>query len=413
MGTSKKSYHWIYFLVQPFFTLVYYLKNFRHPAAKNIIWAFTVFFGMTIAVGEESQGSDINRYMDEMVYLHGINFDFRQAIDYFEKSGEIDILRTFLSIVVSRFTDNGHLLLIVYGIIFGYFFSRNMWFVLDRVHGKLKWPSLILIWCLFLETPIWDMGGFRFHTGTHVFIFGLLPYLFDGKKKSLLWCYLTPVIFHFAFVAPLFILTLYLIFGNRIKLYFVFFLFSFIISEINIGPLNNLLENNAPEVFLERTDSYRNQEKITEFRKGGSGERVWYARYYRKLLIWSVSILLGIFYIKNRNFINSHTSIKTLLCFSFLLFGYANILSSIPSGGRFLHAAAILSLALLILYIQNYEYRSVMRKAIAISSPFLIIFIIVSIRESWYFTSLQALISNPIISLFTIGENISLNDIIK
>lgn len=412
MGTSKKSYHWIYFLVQPFFTLVYYLKNFRHPAAKNIIWAFTVFFGMTIAVGEESQGSDINRYMDEMVYLHGISFNFGQAIDYFEKSGEIDILRTFLSIVVSRFTDNGYLLLIVYGIIFGYFFSRNMWFILNRTPGKLKTISIILIFCLFLETPIWTIGGFRFNTAIHVFIFGLLPFLYSGKKRSLVWCYLTPFIFHFAFVAPLLILTLYLVLGNRIRLYFIFFIISFIFSGIEIQQVNNLLENYAPEVFLERSESYRDPDKVAEFREGGETERVWYAQYYRKLLYWSLSLFLIILYSKNRKFLRNQAALEKMLGFSLLIFGFANVLNSIPSGGRFLHVAALLSLALLIIFIQNYGHKS-MTTTVKIATPFLVLFIIVAVRTSFYYMSLQTVISNPAFSLFTIGENISINDILK
>src|SRR5690554_3927162 len=152
--------HWTLFLVNPLITLFYAIRYFRMPSAKNIMWGFTVFFALTIAVGKESQNSDIVSYMAQVTELYGTSFSFSTAIEYFQNKEEIDILRTILAITVSRFTENGYVLLLVYGLIFGYFFSRNMWFVFDRLQGKLKWITVLLIICLFLITPIWKMGGF-------------------------------------------------------------------------------------------------------------------------------------------------------------------------------------------------------------------------------------------------------------
>ena len=52
---------------------------------------------MTIAVGSESQGSDIVRYMNDVKLLHFSNFTLDSAIRYYKQSGEVDILRTVLS----------------------------------------------------------------------------------------------------------------------------------------------------------------------------------------------------------------------------------------------------------------------------------------------------------------------------
>ena len=154
MSGVNKPYIWILFWVSPFLAVVYSLRNFRATMAKNVMWAFAVFFGMAIAVGKESQGSDINRYMEEVTEMYYQEFNIASAIEYFEKSSEIDILRTFLSVLVSRFTSDGYVLLIVYGFIFGYFYSRNVWYILDRLEGKLKVISMFLIALLFLITPL-------------------------------------------------------------------------------------------------------------------------------------------------------------------------------------------------------------------------------------------------------------------
>ena len=87
MNIKARPFHWLYFLLQPFFTLVYYLVHFRKNGAKNIIWAFTVFFAMTIAVGSESQGSDIVRYMNDVKMLHFSNFTLASAVRYYHEFG--------------------------------------------------------------------------------------------------------------------------------------------------------------------------------------------------------------------------------------------------------------------------------------------------------------------------------------
>src|SRR5690554_7418682 len=119
--SQQKSFHIIYFFLQPFFTLLYYLKNFRKPAAKNVMWLFTIFYAATFAIGVESQGSDIVSYMDDIVELNKLQLDFKGAVEYFQASGEIDISRTLIAVTLSYFTGNGYYLIIVYGVIFGFF----------------------------------------------------------------------------------------------------------------------------------------------------------------------------------------------------------------------------------------------------------------------------------------------------
>ena len=414
MTKLTKSYHWIYFFLYPFGTLLYYLKNFRKPAAKNVMWAFTIFFGLTIAIGSESQGSDIQDYTADIVKLHNVNFTFKSSVEYFENSGEVDVLRTFLSILVSRFTGNGYVLLMVYGLIFGYFFSRNMWFVLEKVQGKLKFATLLLIACLFLIDPIWQIGGFRFWTATHVFLYGLLPFLFNGNKKNLIWCFLTPVVFHYSFVVPVLILLIYLLGGNRLTIYFSFFVISLFISELNISRVNSFIENYAPTALVERSSSYRDVDEVKQYREGETAQpTAWYARYKSKFLQWPVYSFLILLFWKSRNIVRQEKSLLRMLSFCLLFTGFANFLTSIPSGGRFLSLAALVAVVLLTIYIQNRPQEKLMNKAIKLSLPLLVLFIIVSIREGFYYTSLFTIIGNPFLAVLSIGQNISLNDIIK
>jgi len=403
----------LFFLLHPFIALLYGLKNFHLPYAKNIVWAFTIFFAMTIGIGHESMGSDIVRYMEEVEVLHVEPMSWDSALEYFDKSGEVDVLRTVLAITVSRFTGNGYHLLLIYGLIFGFFFSRNMWFVLDRLKGRLKWVVLLLVAVMFLVIPIWSLGGFRYNTASHVFLYGLLPYLYSGKKKTLWWCFITPIIFHFAFVLPVFILALYLLIGQRLTPYFVFFVVALFISEINITQFNRYFETYANERLAERTSGYRSEEAVLNYRKADHTNRSWHARYYQKALRWSLIAFLLILYFRSREILRTNPRLLRILSFTYLFFGVGLLMSSIPSGGRYLSPASILAAAFMAIYIQNNTQERWMKRAISVALPLLLLFIIVELRKGFYFTSLTTILGNPVLALFTIGENISLNELIK
>ena len=225
-----------------------------------------------------------------------------------------------------------------------------MWFILDRLKGRLKLVTLILISCLFLIVPIWNLGGFRYFVAVHVFIYGLLPFVFEGKKKKLIWCFLTPFIFHYAFIVPVLILIFYLIAGNRASVYFYFFIATLFINGINLTRFNTLVERYAPSSFVERSKGYRNEEKVQEYRQGKNTESmVWYVRYSGKFINYSLFALLIILYWKYREALKKNTELYKLFCFTLLFYSFANLLSSLPSGGRYLAPAAILAVSVLII----------------------------------------------------------------
>lgn len=413
LKSDQKSYHLIYFFLQPFFTLVYYLKNFRKPHAKNVMWLFTVFYGSTFAIGAESQGMDIVSYVSEVKDLYYLDLNVSQILSHYQNSKEIDVLRTFLAWMVSSFTSNGYYLIIIYAVIFGYFFSRNIWYILERIEGKINYFTIISITCLFLVIPIWNLNGFRFWTAAHVFIYGLLPFVFEGKIKPLIWCFITPFIFHFSFLITLIPLGTYFIFSNRIKVYFFLFVISFFISEFDITQFNNLIDRHVPQSIAERSKGYRNEENVEKLREGEArANMVWYARYYTRVLRWSIVSLLIVIYMGSRNIIKQNKVLLRLLSFIFLFLFFANLISTIPSGGRFLAIGNMIALSFLTLYFQNNIIKEKLNLS-KIVSPFLIFFIIISLRTGLYSVSITTLLGNPILAIITFGENISLNDIIK
>ena len=401
------------FLVWPFLSLASAFQNYKEAWAKNIFWAFCTFYGFSFAIGSESSSSDIVRYVAELQSLHGMPMTFSMAVDYFSKSGEVDVLRTLIAVVLSRFTDSQPILTGLYGFIFGYFFSRNIWFLLERLKGNLQFVTILLVLCFFLVNPIWNINGFRMWTATHIFLFGALPYLYEGRKYGIIIAS-SSILVHFSYILPLAVLIGYSLLGNRVTTYFIFFISTFFLSEINASTFNNIIEGYMPEIIQDRTSGYRSAEKIEAFRESSPTQnKNWYAVLYGKALSWSIMGFLTILFLKGREFIEEHKSWLRLFCFTLLYYGVANLMGSIPSGQRFLVVANLLALSLIILYVQNVPYERTMRYFVQVAIPALLLFIIVAVRVGFYSLSPTVLLGNPVIAFITMGENISMNDFMR
>lgn len=400
------------FIVWPFLALVSAFRNYKSSWGKNILWAFVAFYGFTFAIGAESQGSDIVGYIAEIEYLHGVEMSVSDAIEYYRQSDEIDIFRTVIAIVLSRFTSSAEILTLTYGVIFGFFFSRNIWYVLDRLEGKIEPITLLLLACFFLIVPMWNITTFRMWTAAHIFIYGLLPFLFEGKKNRVFVASLS-ILMHFSFLVPVGVMFGYIFFGNRLIIYFAFFLATFFISEIDLSAFNTLVENYAPEILQERTAGYRSEGYVESHREDSGGGRTWYAQWYGRALKWSVMGFLVVLFLKGRDFFSKNKGWGSLFAYTLLFYGVANLFSSLPSGGRFISVANLSALALIILYVQNRKYNLVMKRLIIVATPALLLFIVVSIRMGLYSISATSIMGNPIVALFLAGEHISLNDVMK
>ena len=417
--TYQNKDHWYLFLLFPFLAGVVAIKNYKASWAKNIIWAFIVFYGFTISISNESskndKTADINRYAMQVRDLYKTDLKFQDIVKLYKDNEDIDILKLTIAIVISRVTDSPQVLAGVFGLIFGFFFSRNIWFVIERINGKMKPVVLLLLIAYVLVDPFWNINGFRFHTATQVFIYGLLPFIFEGKKKGIFTSALS-ILVHFSFMLPLGILILYSFFGNRTMIYFIFFLASIVNSGINIEALNNFISENVPGAVADRTATYRNEEKVDEFRSGIEDPDAtpvnWYMRLYTMALQWPLIVFLSILFFKRKKMALVNKRFMSSLSFTLLFFGVANIMASLPSGGRFLAIAALSALPLIIFYIQDIPNEKYLTNKVMIASPALLLFIIVSIRIGFLTISVNTLIGNPLVVIFT-EYNIALDELIK
>lgn len=118
----------ILFLISPILSLFIALKESKATWAKNILWMFVVFFAMSLAVIHDAW--DISRYIQQFkdYYSAGISFSaFWEDIT----TNSPDFLQPLINYLVSKITGSTMVILTVYGIIYGYFFSRNIFFAIE------------------------------------------------------------------------------------------------------------------------------------------------------------------------------------------------------------------------------------------------------------------------------------------
>jgi len=410
MVNNKENnfYAILLFLIWPFVAFLLSFKEYKKSWAKNLVWLFVVFYGFTFVILDEGMDSNVNRE----IFLNYASADYSLG-DFlstlYSESGKVDVLQDLISFTVSKITDNYHVLFGVFGLIFGFFYSRNIWYLLDRSLPELKKINIILIVCFTIIVAFWQINGFRFWTATHIFIFGILPYLYE-KKNKFIWVSLLSVFVHFSFIIPVSILFIYLLLRNRMHIYFYFFLITFFLIEIDISIIRDNLSY-MPDLFFDRTVGYLNEEYKSNMVTQRSSYN-WLALNYGKPFKWFIFALAVIIYAKGRAIISANIGLLRLFSFALLYFGFANILSNVPSGGRFMSVANLLMVALTVLYIQAEYNLKLIRFVIYISYPAIILFLLFSIRIGFETISLFTVFGNPVLALF--GENdYSLINLIK
>ncbi len=405
---EESLFAYVLFLIWPFFASLLSFKEYKKGWAKNMVWLFVIFYGFTFVILDE--GMDSNVYRENFLIYTLNDYSLSEFIStLYSESSKIDILQDLLSYLVSKVTDDYHILFALYGLVFGFFYSRNIWYLLSRALPYLKDINIIIITCFVFVVGFWQINGFRFWTATHIFVFGMLPFLFENKKKYFLVSALS-VFVHFSFVVPLAIVLAYYFIGNRLTIFFYFFVVTFFLNEIDISLIRDNLFY-LPDLFYDRTYSYLNEDyKIIRVEQRSNYN--WYALYYRKFFNWVLFILSTIIFYSGRKIIKQNYGLLQLFSFALLFFGVANILSSIPSGGRFVSIAQLLLVASVFLYIQLETNLKAVRSAVLFSTPVILLFIAVSLRIAFETISLTAVAGNPLISLF--GENdLSLINLIK
>lgn len=387
------------------------MSNFRDPASKNVFWLFCAFYGYTFVVFDST--FDSARYSEWFVQAAKSSLSVPEllaSIYALDHDSSFDVFVPVVNVLLSRLTDDPRILYMTFGIIFGFFYSRNLWFVLQFFEKRLTVQVILFVLGLALIVPIWEINGIRFWTATHVFIFGSLMFVANKKKAGLLIAACSMLV-HFSFMLPMAIFLFYIVIGNRLSIYFILFILSTLFVEIEVEVAREFLSKNAPDIFQTKIETYLNPE-YAESIDIVLEDTNWYIRYYGKIIKFIVYLNVIALFLFRRKWIQSNAVLLNILCFSLLLYSAANIIYHLPSGFRFTTVANFLMFVFLCLYYYHDNAFTLKRTLFYCSAPALVVFAVIAIRIGLDFTNILTLIGNPIIAL-AFDESIPIINLIK
>jgi hypothetical protein len=392
-------YYYLSFLIWPFGVMLAAVKYWKKSFSRNIFWLFCIFFGMAFIIAEGEMSADSEYYASLLTQYAYSNLSLSELLKsfYSESSNYVDVVQPIITYLISRVTANPIVLFTIFGVIFGYFYSRNIWYLLGRLEGNITSILFIFILTFALLNPIWNINGFRMWTAAQVFLFGALPYFFEGKSKSLIWS-ASAILIHFSFLYPFAVLILFFFLKNRMNPYFAFFIITSFIKELDLEVLRNSLTF-LPGFLQARVTGYTNLE-YAEFRFDRMELHNWYIVYSKlslRYLVYAIAVFIFFFFRKQ---IIQRKDLLSLFCFSILLYGFANIFSLVPSGERVLTVATTFMVAFVIILFNAFPKSKSLSLMQTVLVPFVVFFCIVKIREGMDFYGLVTLIGNPVFVVF-------------
>lgn len=375
-----------------------------------MLWIVCIYMGLVhIYFPNVETTTDGSRYAQNFIDMSKTDISVSVLYDivYAETSAQPDFYQPMFSIIISRFTDNPHILFMFFAFVFGFFFSRNIWYIKERLPKKIGFFLGILFVYYVLLCPPWNINGVRMWTALHVFVYGAMPFILEKDKSKIYWVFLS-FFFHFSFILAITIFVIFYFSPKWINLFFVFYLFSILFETINIELLKTMMNNYLPSFFDRKVSVYTSQDYI-EIR--AAHEASLHLIISNKMVFWTIQIMIFKTYLLVKQFYNKNTAVIRLFSFSLFLYGIGNIFSIVPSGERYLFLAQMFLIpCIMIVFAYLPKWSS--NKNFLYINIFLLLYIFIKTRTGLDYYGISLVMGN-FISGFIWDDNIQLISFIK
>ena len=387
----KRSYIYL-FLLWPFFAVITASLSSNKKVFVFIWTLFFAYFGYTFLV---AVGSDGEHYKLTFIQIRDwIEFQDLSLLNFIAKIYDYypDPYVPLASFMVASLTNNWHFIFSFYGLVLGYFFSQNVYSIL-QVQKKVDLSEnallikLSLVFLIFL-VPIWVINGVRMWTACHFFIFHFFKYSQTGSRKSFLFFNLAGF-FHSSFLLiPIIILTYKMlnIVPFKIRILLVLSVVLAKQSGTMINPQFKQLEGDG--ALVGKFNIYNDENYIKSFTETNNeegGNTSWFVIYNVKYLNLASSLILIIslfiswklgedWFRENAGYFRL---LKAFLSLTFI--AYLMSLHPSPSASRFIKVAGIFgSIALsYLIYAWDVIEKKRVRNIIIYPLAYLILFVLV------------------------------------
>ena len=395
---KKNTYQYIAFLVWPFATLLYALKNYRKPVSRVLFVLAISFLGFT----SESFG-DLERY-EEAFYLFQDQSLRDLFISYFNFQ-ESDIYTKTLSILVGIVFKSHHFYFaLLYGI-FAYLLSGVILKFVRFLPRKINNSTLLLLIGFALFYSIRSIISVRFYTGGLFYLFMMLNYIITKKNKYLVFSFFTPL-FHFGLSLLLLVSPLLVLLRKKYWLTLGIVIFSLAIGQSSVvGFLGQIAESGEETFFERRYKSYAADDgrmRLEERYAQGALNANWKLTMLNTVrdVLWYYAILgIGLlFYYRKRVFrIKMFSDIYILIL---LLLSASNIMLNISNGIRYIFLYIFITIGLYLLIYSRLRVPGVIRYYIYGLIPLTVSYGLMALYASNEMFTFKFFITNYIIAYF-------------
>lgn len=362
---SERKNKLLLFLICPFLSFLYSLRNIHTRSTYKVIFYFTIFFGLCMVFNKDVRNDGkFHAYEFQKYEQKDFSQYEREVKSFFSKENEEEIKDIFnisIMYVVSRVTDNFHIYFFVIAIFYALLFMRVLKLFTTEEKFDKSWASYILLYIFFIF-QFNCINGVRFGLAAWIGIYCIFKIFRDKDKHYFLFALLTPLI-HASFVIYIGILGLAYFSRKFENVWFGLFILSFIFSEVSMQLLSSHIDI-FPNFIAQWVNSYVHYE---EWYQTEGSVFYWLSKLLQTTRRYYYVAMVFLLY-KNSSLIKDNVKTKDLYLVTLVFFTIANFLSSIPSFNRFVSFCIPMIAYIWLVNFKGYKY-----------DKFLIVYLFISI----------------------------------
>jgi len=321
------------FLVSPLLGFLYSLRTINRKSSFVIFYLFALVFGLCFTVSNLEATIDgvYYRITFEEIAHNPKDFFIQDLNDYlkFDGSGAKDFAFRGLSFIISRVTDNYHLLFLTIASIFAFFQLKSLRYLVTSKEFDVCFLTLGVAY-VFCFNHIFNINGARFWTSAWIGIYAAFKIFYENKQTYFLLVAITPII-HISFTLFAILMVIAKFSMRFEKIWFIIFVLSFIFSSVSIVLIQENLSM-LPPIFQNIAIAYTSEESLEQLNRQGSGF-YWLAEFFNSLRFYFMHLLTFLLILKNKT-IKENKNVHRIFMFLIVLDSFANFAYPVPSLGK-------------------------------------------------------------------------------
>lgn len=326
-------------IINPIIVFILALRNLKSKISFVLLFLLSIIFGSSFTVTnirtDKNNFDGIEYRIEFEDYIEKTTSDFvRNFNNYINFTGDTDFFDDTLYFIVSRITDNYHVMFMLLAIIFSFFLLKTLKMFVFEENFRNNLVCFILLY-LFLSNQIININMFRFYIAMWVSIYAIFKFFLYKKYYYIFILAFVPFI-HASFFLLYILIPSFLLMRKIILLKYIFF-FSIVASGVSVELLQQTTEF-LPDTLGLKVLAYTDENYMYTINESGSG-LIWVKRLFETISVGYINLLVFMMVCNYQKHI-FHTRYHTLFLFLVILMSFVNFTLFIPSvGSRFIMMA--------------------------------------------------------------------------